>query len=310
MRFRVERAGSMEGQGVTEPTTIHLDSFELTATDIAKVPIEVLHAHSIGVRWPHRAEDWQFLRKVGRGIVMQDEIGRPVGSAMWFPYERDFATIGMVITSPRLQTFGTARWMMDHVMRDAGPRAFGLNATNAARRLYLSLGFQAEAVLYQCNAVSRRPPDGPLPPGATLRGIEAGDLPVLAALDAEAFGAGRAALLAKLLDVSKGVVLIREGRIAAFALCRRFGRGHVIGPVVAATDEDAIAVVRPHAADQAGRFLRLDTRERDGAFFAFLAECGLSVYDTVTTMALGGPWIGTPKPDAPRTYAVAMQALG
>ncbi|KQT61756.1 MULTISPECIES: GNAT family N-acetyltransferase [unclassified Aureimonas] len=300
----------MEGEIVTAPTTIHLDSFELTATDIAEVPVEVLHAHSIGVRWPHRAEDWQFLRKVGRGIVMQDEIGRPVGSAMWFPYERDFATIGMVITSPRLQTFGTARWMMDHVMRDAGPRTFGLNATSAARRLYLSMGFQAEATLYQCNAVSRRPPDGPLPPGATLRGIEASDLPALAALDAQAFGAGRAALLAKLFEVSKGVALVRDGRIEAFALCRRFGRGHVIGPVVAATDEDAIAVVRPHAADQAGRFLRLDTRERDGAFFAFLAECGLSVYDTVTTMALGGTWVGAPRPGSPRTYAVAAQALG
>lgn len=299
-----------EGEIGTEPASLRLDAFELTVADIAAVPLEALHAHSIGVRWPHRAEDWQFLRKVGRGIVLCDEIGRPVGSAMWFPYERDFATIGMVVTSPRLQTNGTARWMMDRVMRDAGSRTFGLNATSAARRLYLSMGFRPEAVLYQCQGICRAPPQALLAPGVSSRPVEASDLPELAALDAEAFGAGRAGLIAKLLEVSKGLALLRGGRIAAFALCRRFGRGHVVGPVVAASDEDAIAVVRPHAAEHAGRFLRLDTRERDGAFFDDLAACGLSVHDTVTTMSLGGPWVATRRAGDLRNYAVATQALG
>ncbi|WP_348627650.1 hypothetical protein [Rhizobium sp. L9] len=60
---------------------------------------------------------------------------------------------------------------------------------------------------------------------------------------------------------SKGVVLVRSGRVEAFALCRRFGRSHVVGPVVAVSDADAIAVVHPHALEHAGSFLRLDTRE-------------------------------------------------
>jgi hypothetical protein len=99
----------------------------------------------------------------------------------------------------------------------------------------------------------------------------------------------------------------------AFSLCRRFGRGHVIGPVVATNDEDAIAVVHPHAARHAASFLRLDTREKDGRFSDFLSRCGLPVYDTVTTMSLGRRWPKVREGDAPRqprTYALASQTLG
>lgn len=129
-----------------------------------------------------------------------------------------------------------------------------------------------------------------------------------------AYGADRSALLARLLDASKGVVLLREDRIQAFAFCRPFGRGHVVGPVVAANDEDAIAVTAPHVAENAGRFLRLDTRQQAGTFAEFVARSGLPVYDTVTSMWLGRPWAtvgGTGAGKLPAfTYALASQAFG
>ena len=72
-----------------------------------------------------------------------------------------------------------------------------------------------------------------------------------------------------------------------FALCRRFGRGHVVGPVVAASEADALALVAPHVAAHAGRFLRLDTLEAEGPFRAYLEACGLLLFDTLTLMSLG-----------------------
>ena len=47
-------------------------------------------------------------------------------------------------------------------------------------------------------------------------------------------------------------------------LGRRFGRGQVVGPVLASCDEDAIAVVAPHLAAQEGHFVGLDTHEPTG----------------------------------------------
>lgn len=293
--------------------TLRIETFALTALDIASVDLASLHALSIAVRWPHRAEDWQMLLETGRGVAAQDEIGRIVGTAMWFPSSEAFATVGMVITAPRLQAQGAGRWLMEQVFAATGDRALGLNATRAAHRLYRSLGFVDEATVYQCNGIAVRPDDHPSPPGATLRAAGAGDRDALIALDAAAFGTPRGALLGRLLADSTGTVLLRDGRIAAFALCRPFGRGHVIGPLVASCDADAIAVARPQVAAFAGRFLRVDTRERSGAFAAFVLGSGMPVYDTVTTMARGRSWLaraGGAAGSPARTYALASQALG
>lgn len=293
-------------------SSMQLNSFKLELTDIAKVDLEKLHALSISVGWPHRAEDWQFLLEFGHGIAALDGIGRVLGSAMWFPYGDDFATIGMVITSPRLQAKGAGQWFMEHLFSKVGDRSLGLSATHAARRLYLSLNFQPEAIVYQYQGEALEPPAAPLAADAMLRPVETADFEQVATLDKTAFGTDRSALHERLLARSKGVVFVRDGQIAAFSLCRRFGRGHVIGPVVAANDADAIAVVRPHVAEHVGSFLRLDTREKRGDFADFLGGCGLSVFDTVTSMSLGRTWPLAVHEDASmaRTYGLASHTLG
>jgi GNAT superfamily N-acetyltransferase len=288
-----------------------LDSFELTIADITEADLDALHALSMSVGWPHRAEDWQIARELGKGIVARDAIGRVLGSAMWFNYAPDFTNIGMVITSPRLQMLGAGQWMMNHVLAQTSSRAIGLNATRSARRLYASLGFVAERTVYQCNGEAVVPPQGLLPPEARLRALASDDLDEIAALDRVAYRADRTHVLARLLEVSKGVALVRGDRIVAFSLCRRFGRGHLIGPLVAANDDDAIAVTRPHVADHAGTFLRLDTRQKSGAFAEFVAQAGLPVYDTVTSMSLGRPWlVEETGGETPIIYALVAQALG
>ncbi|MCF1465335.1 GNAT family N-acetyltransferase [Agrobacterium vitis] len=307
---------------MTVKTSIQVESFELTLTDIHDVGIDRLHGLSVAVGWPHRTEDWAFLLANGQGVAAIDPIDRVLGSAMWFPMDENFATIGMVITSPRLQTQGTGRWLMDHILGNISVARLGLNSTRAARRLYRSIGFAVEAPVFQCQGEARLSPETVKPADSSqLRAIKPEDLPEIAALDEIAFGANRQRWLGNLLPLSEGVVLLRAGKIVAFALSRPFGRGHVVGPVVAASDEDAIAVTRPHVARHQGRFLRLDTRHGSGAFAEFLQESGLSLFDTVTTMSLRAPWPVGPKgePDADDkghsgphaiTYGLASQALG
>ncbi|MGO7668338.1 hypothetical protein ACC697_39620, partial [Rhizobium ruizarguesonis] len=55
-------------------------------------------------------------------------------------------------------------------------RNVGLNATRAARRLYRSLNFVREALVFQCQGEAVSPPDLELPSGAVIRALEAGDL--------------------------------------------------------------------------------------------------------------------------------------
>jgi GNAT superfamily N-acetyltransferase len=287
-----------------EPDPVkQLDSYELTARPMGLDDIPALHALSIGVQWPHRPEDWVRLIRLGHGVVAEDKIGRVVGSAMWWPMGPDLARIGMVITTPRLQEQGAARWLMQQIAGPIGGRDKVLTATRAALRLYLSLGFRPGATVFQHQGIVVKAPA--VVPGA--RPMTAADEAAVRALDAGALTAERRAVLDELLAVSEGTVVERGGEVAGFALCRRFGRGHVVGPVVATSEEDALALIAPHMAAHAERFLRLDILEPEGPLRAYLETCGLSLYDTATLMSLGRD--RAPKGPA-KIYALASHSLG
>jgi GNAT superfamily N-acetyltransferase len=287
---------------------LRLDSFELSLSDIASIDVNMLHALSLGVSWPHRPEDWNMLRQVGEGFAATDGIGRVFGTAMWFSHGTDFATVGMVITSPRLQAQGNGRWLMDRVLDRCGDGNLILNATRAAYQLYISLGFVPEATVYQCQGEaatklpSLRPMDG------ELRATSEADFDILAALDARAFGADRMRLLNVLAPDSSGYGIWRDGALVAYAFRRKFGRGRVIGPIVASNDDDAMQLVSAHLADVPGQFARVDTRHKEGAFMAFLQESGLRVFDTVTTMSRGRPFLKATSGE-PSVYGLAAHAL-
>jgi hypothetical protein len=292
---------------------LRIDAFSMTISDIQTVALDQLHGLSIAVGWPHRAEDWQFLRETGQGIVALDEIGRVLGSAMWFSHDLELTTIGMVITSPRLQTQGTALWLMQRVFSEVAGQDYRLNATRAARRLYLSLDFAPEMTVYQCQGIARaHAPARNCEIPHDLRILTVSDLPTVVACDATGFGVKRTALIQKLFDRSLAYGLFRDGTLHAFSFCRPFGRGHVVGPVVAANDADAIAVIQPHVAAHAGNFLRMDTHFESGEFADFLSQSGMPVFDTVLTMSRGRRLadFSTGQPVDGKTYALASQTLG
>lgn len=280
-----------------------VDSYALMARPITADDIAQLHELSVAVGWMHRAEDWAVALQLGEGIYLADEIGRPFGSAMWFPVADDLAMLGMVITTPRLQERGAGRWMMEQILARTGTRDLGLNATRAAFRLYLALGFQPGLTVWQHQGVVLGSPA----PDPRVRPMQPGDRAAIHALDTRAYTAHRQKALDLFLDQSTGTVLEQDGRITGYALCRRFGRGHVVGPVVAANADDAAAVTGPHLAAHQGRYLRIDTRETDGRFVALLNASGLPARESVTTMTLGRP--RPVDPDA-HIYALAIQATG
>lgn len=289
-------------KNLAAPTKL-LESYELAVAPMGLADVPKLHELSIGVGWPHRPEDWAMVIELGSGIVARDEIGRIVGSAMWFPLGKNHAAIGMVITSPRLQEHGAGRWLMGHILDQVGARGKVLNATRAAYRLYISLGFMPLSPSYQHNGVVT----SVAPTLRHARALRAGDFAAIHVADTAAMGIARPDVLERLLAVSTGTVVERDGQVTGFALCRKFGRGHVVGPMVAETEQDAIALVAPFVQAMEGQFLRLDTRQPDGPFREFLVDCGIRHHDTVTRMALGP----VPVASGPaQTFALVNQALG
>jgi GNAT superfamily N-acetyltransferase len=282
-------------------------SFDLVAQDISEADLHLLHALSTGVGWPHRPADWDFLRQVGQGIVAVDAIGRVFGSAMWFPQGDNFATIGLVITTPRAQAQGAGRWLMDQVMERCKGRNLSLNSTKAAYPLYLSLGFNKEAIVFlHRGKVSDLPAVAPT--GGTLAELPAARVGEIAACDTQAFGADRSRVLAQLSEKSVTCVLQRNGESVGYAMRRPFGGLQVIGPIVASNDEDAIQLAAWHLRAMKGRSVRIDTREEAGPFAELLTQCGLAVAETAITMSRGRRFLNRTAA-APWVYGLAGHAL-
>ena len=281
-------------------------STEISIRPLVPADIPAAHALSVAVGWPHRLEDWQFALAVGHGIVAATG-GRIVGTAMWWTFGPRAARLGMVIVDPILQRSGLGTRLMNHVLeRIADMASVFLVATKAGAPLYRKLGFVEQEPVTQHQGVVVSNPRA-LETGETrLRAGTGDDLGHLAELDRQATGVLRQQVIGTLLGEARAVVLESVGQPIGFAIRRRFGRGEVIGPVVARNLTDARTLITGLIEDQVGRFIRADVPHASG-LSSWLAEQGLAPVSEVVTMVRGG---GINVSGSVKRFALINQAMG
>lgn len=274
----------------------------MTALRADHLPQAVLLSAALG--WPYRQEDWRFAFDLGHGVAVEVE-GMLAATALWWPYEKAFASFGMIIVAPALQGRGIGRLLMDELLRQADGRSIILNSTREGYRLYERLGFvpggqvnQHQAVLVTAPPEQRQ--NGPIRP------LRPGDIRAIRDLDCRASGMSRTALLDALFAVGKVAVIERDRRVQGYACVRRFGRGVVIGPVIARDATDAKALIVTLAAEHRGDFVRIDVPATSD-LSAWLEQIGLRHVDQVVSMVRGTP--PTPAADA-TLFALSNQSLG
>jgi predicted N-acetyltransferase YhbS len=267
--------------------------------------LDGLHALSREAGWPHRVEDWRFLMQLGHGTVAADEDGRIGGSAAWWPIGEAVASVGMVIVAPALQGRGIGNRLMARVFAEAGGRRLHLNATAAGRRLYERSGFAAAGTLRQHQGIAT--PAGTAASAERVRTMRPADRAAVGAIDLAATGTSRTALLDALAAAGTGHVHEEGGRITGYAFTRPFGRGTVLGPIVAEDEGTALALVSAAVVRCSGTFLRADTPIAAGPFRELLIASNLPEVSSALPMVRGVSGAG---PGPARIYCVAAQALG
>lgn len=252
--------------------------------------------------WPHRREDWLLVHELSVGVVATDIDGRVTGTTLVTPYGEDCATINMVIVDQSMRGLGVGRKLMERAFALAGDRPLRLVATKEGLPLYEKLGFVTTGLIrqHQGEVQSVERPEG-------VEDMQAGDVDALKALDREAYGADRSVLIDALSTRGKIAVVRKGDTIEAWAAIRPFGRGEVIGPVIAPDAKTACALIAYQASSRPGAFLRVDTGSETG-IAPWLTEIGLAHVG-------GGIAMRRPaKEDAEqarrKVYALANQALG
>ena len=260
-------------------------------------------ALSQALQWPYRLEDWAFAVALGRGFAVEID-ARLAGTALWWPYGQDHASAGMIIVAADAQRMGIGRTLMDAVLADAAGRSMILNSTREGFSLYKSLGFVESGQVHQHQAVLTQAPAPD--PGSATRPFRAADLEAIRRLDHAASGMERGALIDALFGIGEVRVVERDGVVCGYGCARTWGRGVVIGPVVAETAAEARGLIAALAAPHAGRFVRLDVTSACG-LSPWLEAIGLPQVDEVVAMTRGEP----PRSSGQVTlFALASQSLG
>lgn len=273
----------------------------MTADDLTEA-----HALSAELRWPHRLTDWEHVFALSEGLVAERD-GKLIATALRCRWGARHATVGLIIVAPACQGRRIGHRLLTALLDGLDGHTVLLQATNEGRGLYERLGFVRTGEIRQHQGVAQPAPLIALPDGWRLRPVGQNEAQALHKLDADARGMPRPQLIDSLLAQAEAcVVLDHDGTQQGFAILRRFGRGHVIGPVVAPDADSAKALIAHLAGTNAGRFTRIDI-DFDAGLTEWLESFGLLRVDAATTMLRGAP-LQHPE-GAPRLFAIVTQAI-
>ncbi len=237
------------------------------------------------------------------GFFVAEAGGAPVAAISVVVHSGAFAFLGLYLCRPDWRGRGIGYGLWQHALAHAGGRTVGLDGVAAQQSNYAKSGF----VL--AGATSRY--SGLLAPEThpEVRAAVPDDAPALARLDAEANGIERPAFLATWLapsETRRTVVLVRDG-IAGVATARLCRYGAKVGPIVAPTPEDALALAAAALAEVTAAPLvtSIDLPEANAALAGTLTTLGFENSFTTARMYRG------PAPDAgPTLQAIATMELG
>jgi predicted GNAT family N-acyltransferase len=281
----------------------HRDNEDVALLPFSRAHLEGALKLSQEMSWPYRIEDWDVALQLGHGFVLERD-GTVIGTAAWWPYGENHASAGMIIVAKAAQGRGYGARLMDALLASARPRTIALNSTAEGFMLYRRRGFAPIGVIYQHQGIPREC-HGALR-SWLVRPMAASDFDAITLLDREATGLERRPLLDRLVQSGDGYVLRHDGVARGYAISRRFGRGHVIGPVVAESRVDARALIDAALAGLGRCFVRIDT-SASSQLGEWLEGIGLQQVSDATTMILGAP---PPSIGPARLFALANQSFG
>lgn len=272
--------------------------------------------------WNQRLADWRMLLQLaptGGFAAVGD--GRIIGTAIGIDYGA-FGWIAMMLVDPAWRGRGVGARLLEAAMGSVPPDTpIRLDATPLGRPLYQRYGFEDETQLTRHVAepldVARGRPSRPSVDVASdlssrhIRSLTPADLPVVIARDDRVFGAHRRILLEWVLDGAGRYAHVSDTGAGAQYCFGRPGRlFDQIGPVVAADDDTAQALVSASLSAAEGRAVVVDAFDRHSGFSDWLRSRGFSASRPLFRMRRSGRVDNDERPDAVEARAILGPEFG
>lgn len=252
-----------------------------TRLALEQLPIRRLTPEDVGAcadlsqdrGWSREEYKWGLLLTAGVGYGIDDPFGKGlVAACALTSYGTGLAAIGMVLVAERYARQGIGRFLMEHVIAEAGDTPLTLYATPNGQPLYEQLGFTEVG---RSEMLSGRFTFAEPAPSLPVRPATAEDLQAVLRLDHEIFGVDRTPMITRLPAFADHLrVVEQDGAITGFAAVWPNMDTHVVGPLIARDTATAQALVASLAA-ATERPLRTDVDTRHGALMTWLKANGL-----------------------------------
>ncbi|GAA1683037.1 GNAT family N-acetyltransferase [Kribbella yunnanensis] len=195
--------------------------------------------------------------------------GEPIASVSGVRYGPDFGFLGLYIVRPSERGKGYGIRIWQHVMQHFGDRNVALDGVVDQQANYQKSGFR-----HAWNHI--RHEGIPAVTTADIGLVDGRSVPFdqLVAYDRRFFPAARDAFLAQWISMPgyRSLAAIHDGRLAGFAVLRPARSGSRIGPLYAAGDEIAAALISELAA---GQSVGLDVPDRNLPAMKLVERLGL-----------------------------------
>ncbi|MEO5843225.1 MAG: GNAT family N-acetyltransferase [Caldimonas sp.] len=234
--------------------------------------------------WNQSADDWSIFIGAGAAFGLRDERAALVATAAALPYDSGTGWVSMVLVDAAHRHRGIASQLVDACvvsLRECG-RTPVLDATPAGAAVYAKIGF------VEGFAFERWKGEGAAAHAGAADAVvvaAAAHVETMIALDRTAGGVDRGLLWRAFLDRPSTSAWL-TARSDGFALRRAGRRATQVGPIVAANDDDALALLAAALAGAAGGIL-IDVPVHRTALTADLARRGYTRQRSFVRMALG-----------------------
>lgn len=180
-------------------------------------------------------------------------------------YGSDFGFIGLYIAHPDFRGKGFGRRVWDAGMAHLEGRTIGLDGVPEQQANYRSMGFETAYETFRWSGSLEGSPD------AEVAAIKDDVVPAIVGYDRSFFPAERSAFLAQWLKPPRNArVIVRDGHIRGYAVCRQCHDGYKIGPLFAQTTADAQRLLGAFSAELGNKTLHIDVPAAQTEFCAYL----------------------------------------
>ncbi len=257
--------------------------------------------------WNQTLDDWRLF--IGHGDVtgLRDDTGTLVATAAALPYAGGQGWISMVLVRDDWRRRGLATQLLNDCVRALHMHGVTpvLDATPDGAEVYRRIGFVDGFALarWQGQGMAGTPLAG-----ARVRDAGSADAATFCALDREVTGLDRGFLLRDVLARPDTQALMRDDG-AGFVLARAGVRATQVGPLVAASEDDALALLQAVLARVRGPVF-LDVPDRWSRLTGWLQSHGFARQRPFVRMALTAPGVRLHAQAHDRQFVLAGPEFG